>query len=168
MLLIEVSAVQTILNTLRRERVASYLLEYEMTKLLKPFLAIGNAFARRLLQSRFHWLLSGKVVLLHVTGRKSGRLYLLYLVPVNYRQTENGISVMTYRARQWWPNIRDADELPIVLRGNLILAVSEVVTDDLDVIAAGLLDRGWARRSMVRATAKDSVLIRLRVAEGEM
>lgn len=131
-----------------------------MTKLLKPFLAIGNAFVRWLLRSRFHPLLSSKVVLLEVKGRKSGRMY---LVPVNFRQVQgaDGISVMTYRHRQWWRNIRDGGELTVYLRGERTDAIAEVVTDDLVEIGDGLLDRGWARRSMIRAKAKESVLIRL-------
>lgn len=132
-----------------------------MTKLLKPFLAIGNGFVRRVLQGRFHWLLSSKVVLLRVKGRRSGKEY---LVPVNYRsmQDGSGISVMTYRRRQWWRNIEDGGALSVHLRGQLIVTTPEVITSDLDAISAGLLDRGWARRSMVRAKAQDSVLIRLK------
>ena len=133
-----------------------------MNKLLKPFLATGNAFFRRLLRSRFHRLLSGNIVLLQVKGRKSGRTY---LVPVNYRSTDGGISVMTYRRRQWWRNIRDGGELPIYLRGELIVAVPTVITDDLDAIAAGLVDRGWVRKAVANARAEDSVMIRLRVPE---
>lgn len=130
-----------------------------MNLVLKPFLAFGNAFVRGVLQTRFHWLLSRNVVLLKVTGRKSGRIY---LVPVNYRTANGGISVMTYRRRQWWRNIEDGSELPVFFKGKLTIAAVEVVTDDLNAVAAGLLDRGWARRSMIRARAKDSVLIRLR------
>lgn len=135
-----------------------------MTKLLKPFLTVGNAFVYRVLQSRFHWLFSGKFVLLQTKGRKSGRTY---LVPVNYRTMPgaNGIWVMTYRRRQWWRNVRDGGELSVYLRGRMIMTVPEVITDDLEAIAAGLLGRGWVRRSMFRGKAKDCVLIRLYLAE---
>ncbi len=130
-----------------------------MNRLIKPFLAVGNGFVRRALRSRLHWLFSHNVVLLEITGRRSGRVY---LVPVNYKSSEHGISVMTYRRRQWWRNIEDGGELPVYLKGERVVMSPDVVTDDIDAIAAGLLRRGWVRRSMIRAKAKESVLIRLR------
>lgn len=85
------------------------------------------------------------------------------MVPVNYRQMRrsDGIVVMTFRRRQWWRNVRDAGELSVYLRGCLIRMTPEVVTDDMDAIAAGLRDRGWVRRSLFRPKPKDAVLIGL-------
>lgn len=132
-----------------------------MSKLLKPFLAIGNAIVKWLLRSRFHRLLSGKVVLLEITGRKSGRKY---LVPVNYRAAQDGISVMTYRRRQWWRNLRQADALPVYLKGRKLIMTPEVVLDDPGAIAQGLIDRGWVRKSIAPAAAGEAVLVRLRLS----
>ncbi len=129
-----------------------------MNRLLKPFLAIGNEVVRRVLKSRFHWMLSGNVVLLEITGRRSGRKY---LVPVNYKPAKDGITVMTYRRRLWWRNLLDGGEFPIYFRGRQVTAVPEVETDDLDVIRNGLIERGWIRQSAFRAKAMESVLIRL-------
>ena len=129
-----------------------------MIKLLKPFLAIGNAFVKRLMRGRIHWLLSRNVVLLEVTGRKSGRVY---LVPVNYRTSQDGISVMTYRRRQWWRNLQGGDLLPVYFKGRRRLTKPEVVTDDLDAIAQGLVERGWVRKSVAPTSAEQSVLIQL-------
>lgn len=129
-----------------------------MIKLLKPFLAIGNAIVKRILQGRLHWLLSRNVVLLEVTGRKSGHVY---LVPVNYRTSQDGISVMTYRRRQWWRNLRDESVLPVYFKGQRRMTKPEVVTDDFDAIAQGLVERGWVRKSVAPTSAEHSVLIRL-------
>ena len=131
----------------------------EMTVLLKPILAIGNFFVRRIMRGRFHWLLSRNVVLLEIRGRKSGRLY---LVPVNYREFDGGVSVMTYRWRKWWRNLRDGDEIAIWLRGKRLSVRVEMVTDDHEAIAAALLDRGWVRKSIANAKAEEAVLMRLR------
>lgn len=133
-----------------------------MIKLLKPFLAIGNTCVKRVLRSRFHWLLSSNVLLLEVTGRKSGRVY---LVPVNYRASQGGISVMTYRHRRWWRNLRNEDALPVYFKGQRRFMKPEVVTDDLDAIADGLVERGWVRKSVAPAKAEDSVLVRLRFVQ---
>ncbi len=75
---------------------------------------------------------------MQIKGRKSGRIY---LVPVNYRTSSDGISIMTYRRRQWWRNIRDDGEVVAFLRGKKVVTTAEVVTDDLDAIGDGLLDQ---------------------------
>jgi hypothetical protein len=131
-----------------------------MRKLFKPFQVAGNAFVKRVLRTRFHWLLSRNVVLLEITGRKSGRTL---LVPVNYRQHGDAISVMTYRGRQWWLNLRDVTELPIYLKGKRILSAPEVITEEHETIAAALLDRGWIRKSVAHSAASEAVLIRLQL-----
>ncbi len=129
-----------------------------MNRLLKPILNISNALARAILRSRFHWLMSRSAVLLEITGRRSGNIY---LVPVNYKTFNGGISVMTYRHRNWWKNLLDSDRIDIYLRGKRVVVRPEIVTDDIEAIQQGLLDRGWARRVTVRAKAEDSILIRL-------
>lgn len=133
-----------------------------MNFLLKPILSIGNRFVRWTLRSRFHWLLSRNVVLLEIRGRKSGKLY---LVPVNYREFDGGISVMTYRHRNWWRNLKDGDEIAIWLRGDHISVMVELVPNDLDAIAAGLLDRGWVRKAVASAKAEEAILIRLHLGQ---
>ncbi len=133
-----------------------------MIKLLKPFLAIANALVTHLLRSRLHWLLSGNVVLLEVTGRRSGRVF---FVPVNYSLITGGISVMGYRSRQWWRNIETGHQLPVYLRGQRTITNPEVITDDLEAMVAALVGRGWMRKTAARASARDSVLIQLRFPE---
>lgn len=129
-----------------------------MIKLLQPFLTVGNFFVKRILKSRFHRFLSHKVVLLEVVGQRSGKTY---LVPVNYIAFYGGISVMTYRRRKWWRNIRSGEQLTVHLQGDRMSVHPEVITEDHGAIAAGLVERGWMRKSIAPAKAKDSVLIRL-------
>jgi deazaflavin-dependent oxidoreductase (nitroreductase family) len=132
-----------------------------MNILLKPILAVGNFFVRRLLRSRLHWLLSHEVVMLEITGRKSGRLY---LVPVNYRSFDGGVAAMTYRRRKWWLNLRGVDEIHIWLRGRRVAARVELVTDDYEAISRGLVERNWVRKAVANTNAKESLLIRLHVS----
>ncbi len=72
---------------------------------------------------------------------------------------------MTYRRRQWWRNIRPGAELPVYLEGKRTITTPEVITEDLEAIGAGLVDRGWVRKSVAPARAGDSVLIRLHLPE---
>ena len=129
-----------------------------MYKLIMPILNIGNAITRRLLRSRLHWLLSHSVVMLEIVGRRSGKTY---LVPVNYKPFDGGVSVMTYRRRHWWLNLKDVDQLQLWFKGTKVAVRPELVTEDLDAIQQGLTERGWARKAVVPARAKESVLIRL-------
>ena len=131
--------------------------------LLRPFLRVGNAFVRRILRSPLHWLLSGQVVMLEITGRKTGRLY---LVPVNYRDFDGGVTVLTYRGRKWWRNLRGVESVPIYLRGRRVQARVEMVLDDLPAISHALTERGWVRKTVADAQAQETVLIRLWVEEG--
>jgi len=102
--------------------------------------------------------MSRNVVLLEVEGRTTGRLY---LVPVNYRVFDGGISVLTYRYRKWWKNLRDGDETNIWLKGELVSVRVELVTADLEAIATELLNRGWVRKAIANAKAEEAALIRL-------
>ncbi len=98
--------------------------------------------------------------MLEVTGRRSGKLY---LTPVSYVTAPGGILVMTYRHRQWWRNIEDGGELPIYLRGQRMVAMPQVVVDDLDAIGVALEHRSLMRKFVAPAKPEETVMIRLRV-----
>ncbi len=63
-----------------------------------------------------HWLLSPGLMLLTVTGRRSGRRY---TIPVGYQRDAGNVIVLVSEARkkQWWRNYREARPVEIRLRG---------------------------------------------------
>ena len=63
-----------------------------------------------------HWLLSPGLLLITVTGRRSGRRY---TIPVGYQRDRGKLIVLVSRARKklWWRNYREAQRAEICLRG---------------------------------------------------
>jgi len=77
-------------------------------------LLVGNPLLKVLLRSRWHWNASGELMLITVTGRKTGKRY---TTPVNYVQDGNLLSVLTHAHRTWWRNLRGGAPVEVVLRG---------------------------------------------------
>ncbi len=77
-------------------------------------LLIGNPLMKLMLRSRWHWNASEELMLITVTGRKSGKRY---TTPVNYVQDGNLLSVLTHAHRTWWRNLRGGAPVEVVLRG---------------------------------------------------
>ncbi len=79
-----------------------------------------------ILRSPVHWLLSPGLMLLNVTGRKSGRRY---AIPVGYQRLGDTVTVMVSEARtkQWFRNYLEPARLEVHLRGRLLAATAEVV-----------------------------------------
>jgi deazaflavin-dependent oxidoreductase (nitroreductase family) len=77
-----------------------------------------NPILAAILRSPVHWLLSSGLMLITVTGRKSGRRY---TIPVGYHQVADAIVVMVAEApsKTWWRNYRNAGPVEIRLRGRL-------------------------------------------------
>jgi hypothetical protein len=71
------------------------------------------------LGSRLHWLLSTGLMLVTVTGRRSGRTY---TIPVGYHDVGDAVVVMVSDAanRQWWRNFRTPAPARLRLRGRSI------------------------------------------------
>ncbi|HVN86540.1 MAG TPA: nitroreductase/quinone reductase family protein [Candidatus Binatia bacterium] len=75
-----------------------------------------NPLVSAILRSRVHWLLSPGLMLITVTGRKSGRRY---TIPVGYLQTADAIIILISEApsKMWWRNYRDEGPIEVLLRG---------------------------------------------------
>jgi hypothetical protein len=75
-----------------------------------------NPLVCAVLRSPAHWLLSPALMLLTVTGRRSGRRY---TIPVSYHQLDDCIVVLVAEARtkQWWRNYRSPGPIELRLRG---------------------------------------------------
>ena len=73
-----------------------------------------------------HWLLSPGIMLITVTGRRSGQRY---TIPVGYRRQGDDVTVMVSEARkkQWWRNYREPAAVELHLRGRARRGVAEVL-----------------------------------------
>ena len=71
---------------------------------------------RGLLRSPLHRLASGRLALITVTGRRSGREYTL---PVLYAQEGDRVTVEVgwAESKVWWRNLRDGRDVRLRLRG---------------------------------------------------
>ena len=85
-----------------------------------------NPLIGAVLRSPAHFLLSPGLMLLTVTGRRTGRRY---SIPVGYQRDGNDLVVLISEAKskQWWRNYRDARPVELRLRGRERRGVAQVV-----------------------------------------
>lgn len=95
-----------------------------------------NPLMTWLLRSPFHRLISGSVMLLRYTGRKSGKPY---ATPVNYLRDGDALTTVSSRDRTWWRNLRGGAPVTLLLQGKQTPARGEVIETDEGVAAALLL-----------------------------
>lgn len=86
-----------------------------------------NPLMRALLRSPLHGLVSGSLLLLTVTGRRTGREY---TTPVGYEERAETLYVTSQTDRNWWRNLRGGAEVTLVLRGERRSGHAEVVEAD--------------------------------------
>lgn len=75
-----------------------------------------NPLVVAILRSPLHGLASSGLLLLRVTGRRSGRHY---SIPVGYQRDGDDLIVLVSEARkkQWWRNYREPADVTLRLRG---------------------------------------------------
>ncbi|MFF3568792.1 nitroreductase/quinone reductase family protein [Nocardia jiangxiensis] len=88
-----------------------------------------DATVRYLLRSRLHRIFSGKLLIITVVGRKTGREY---ANPVGYASYEGDLLVGT--AARWRRNLRDGESVRVTLRGREIRADWEVITEEEPIV----------------------------------
>jgi hypothetical protein len=114
----------------------------------RALIRLGNPMVRMLLRSPLHGMVDASVLLLHVTGRKTGRQY---DIPVNYADINGRLTVITSAA--WRVNLRGGAEVEVTWRGRR-RPMRALLTEDPAAVAVGyqgLIDRlGWnkARRHL--------------------
>lgn len=82
----------------------------------------GNGFMSWLLRSPFHRLLSDGMMLITVTGRKTGRKY---TTPVGFYRKGEYLWVLTNRDRTWWKNVQGGADVSLLLQGKPARAFAE-------------------------------------------
>ncbi|WP_084530629.1 nitroreductase/quinone reductase family protein [Nocardia miyunensis] len=88
-----------------------------------------DAAVRSTLRTRLHRIFSGKLLIITVVGRKTGREY---ANPVGYATHEGDLLVGT--AARWRRNLRDGEPVRVTLRGKEIDADWEVITDEEQLV----------------------------------
>ena len=100
----------------------------------------GNQVVALLLRSPVHSVASGRLALITVTGRRSGREHTL---PVGYEQDGERlrIPVLWPQRKLWWRNLRDGAPVRLRLRGEARTGRAQAQVDDRgDVHVQVLLD----------------------------
>ncbi len=78
------------------------------------------------LRSPLHGMLSSSMMLITVTGRKSGKKYTL---PVGYYRENGYLWVITSRDRTWWKNLKNGAEVLLLLKRQPVTGFAEPELD---------------------------------------
>lgn len=98
---------------------------------MKYFFRMINPFVAWLLQSRLHGLISFQLMLLVITGRRSGRIY---RVPVSYAAQSGDLICLTLSKNLWWRNLADVQSATLVYRGQLLQTPVQLESKDPNAI----------------------------------
>ncbi len=136
----------------------------------------GNDFMSWVLRSPFHGMLSNGMLLITVTGRKTGRKITL---PVGYYREGDSLWIVTSRDRTWWRNLRGGAEVDLLLRRKPVKAFAETELDEHCVEARMVeylqhvpqaakmmkirMEAGQPNPEDICATAKDRLFVRIKI-----
>lgn len=90
---------------------------------------IANPIVGAVLRSPLHGWMSGRLILLSFTGRKSGKQYTL---PVGYQQEGERLYLFTHSS--WWKNLRGGAPVTVQLRGRKRRGAANVVEDETTML----------------------------------
>ena len=79
-----------------------------------------------LLKSPLHGVISKSVMLITVTGRKSGKQI---STPANYLRDANMLWVISWRDRKWWRNLRGGAKAQVLLAGQTAEGQGQVIEE---------------------------------------
>ena len=141
-----------------------------------------NPFVRAVLGSPLHRILSRKLMLITVRGRRTGRMH---AIPVGYAQEGDTLYVLVgdYQTKTWWRNVEGGTPMQLRLRGRTVQATGNLLRCESDATAlVTALDRYLSafpsvRRSLpvtgrpdapdpeaLRRAAHEVVMVRIRLA----
>jgi len=104
---------------------------------------MGNPLVRMLLGSPLHGVLDDSFLVLHLTGRKTGRRY---DIPVGYVDMKGKLTVVTVAG--WRVNLRGGADVEVTLRGRLrpMHALLDEEPASVAVSYQAMIDRmGWKK-----------------------
>src|SRR5207302_8638507 len=97
-----------------------------LSRVLQRLVRYFNPVTRFLLATRLHSLMSGQLMLLSFTGRKTGRSY---TTPVSYVRA--GDSLLVPGGGAWWRNLEGTSQTQVCLRGLWSAVTPEVINPTL-------------------------------------
>jgi deazaflavin-dependent oxidoreductase (nitroreductase family) len=97
------------------------------------FIRLGNPILAALLRSPFHAMADRSMMLISVTGRRTGKVY---TTPVNYLCDGKTLTVMSMRERTWWRNLRGGAEVSLQLQGEARRGQATLAEDEPAVAEA--------------------------------
>jgi deazaflavin-dependent oxidoreductase (nitroreductase family) len=109
----------------------------------------ANDVVAWMLRSPLHGLVDSDMMLVTMTGRKSGKPI---TTPVNYVRDGNTLWVTSTRERTWWRNLRAGAPATLLLKGKEVVAQGEAIEND-EAVAAGFT-RFFALRPKYASTFK--------------
>lgn len=92
----------------------------------------GNDVMGWILRSPLHGIISNGMVLITITGRKTGKKY---TTPVGYYMEDGTMWVITSRDRTWWKNLRGGAPVGLLLKRNFVQGFAEPDLDEKSVAA---------------------------------
>jgi deazaflavin-dependent oxidoreductase (nitroreductase family) len=121
-----------------------------------------NPIVRALLRSRLHGVLSGSVMLITYTGRRTGRRR---TIPVMYARADATLLVNVGLAerKRWWRNLQDGAPVEVLVERRSARGRAEAITGDE---ARTELDRYAARFPRAARSGRDParlVMVRIRL-----
>ncbi len=104
-------------------------------RLPEPLFVVINPMMRVLLRSPLHCMLSGSLMLISFTGRKSGRRY---TTPVRYVRVDGAVRCFTSAENLWWRNLRGGATVSLLIAGKEAPYDAQAIFDDPPRIRAAL------------------------------
>lgn len=96
-----------------------------MSQSAPPQQPASRRFMTWLLRSPLH-VFMGSIMLITVTGRKSGRAI---STPVNYARDGDTLLVTSKADRTWWKNVRGGAKVTLLIKGKTYQAEANVIED---------------------------------------
>ncbi len=138
----------------------------------------GNDFMAWVLRSPFHGMLSSGMMLITLTGRKTGKTY---TIPVGYYVEGEYLWVITSRERKWWKNLQGGAEVRLLLKRKPAHGIANVELDEKAVEARMYeylrhvpqaakpmkihVEDGKPNSTDIATTAKDRLFVKIKLTE---
>jgi len=98
---------------------------------MNPIFRTINFTLGAILRSPLHRLISRTLMLITVTGRRSGRPY---TVPVSYQLLDRDVRIVSERRDRWWRNLRGGAQVTLYLQGHEVHGQANVIERANDVL----------------------------------